>query len=339
MHIPLVSFRAHVWTGLVLGAVWALFGATYAQPRPDVTLWVEGDSVTSGEPFILNIEGSTPAHRGIAFPSAEADSVFGGVEVLKRSKVYTRRVGGGYAIDSVSYTMKTSARDSVRIPPVPIQVDVAVGTLTTHTEPYTVWVRDRKESPSGLFGVVAAHSSAATIGRWGLAIGMLLLLGGSAYLWVVRRDRRGHQLEEASTQAGGHETEDVTSYEIALQQLRELRSHDLGSPEAVEAFYVGLANAVRTYLAGRLDIATRERTTGELITLLDRRSDVPSDAVEQCRTVLEQADLVKFAAVRPDAETAEEAVATVRAGLDEIEAAVADSPDGARGTSATDAAA
>ena len=94
------------------------------------------------------IESSTPAYRGIAFPSAAADSVFGDLEVLDRSDVYTRPVGSGYAIDSVSYTVKTPARDSVRIPRVPIRVDAAAGTLTTFTVLRTVQVADRRDGAS-----------------------------------------------------------------------------------------------------------------------------------------------------------------------------------------------
>ena len=128
--------------------MWVLMGTTVAQPRPDVTLWIPGDSIPADDSFAAMIESSTPAHRGTAFPSAAADSVFGDLAVLDRSDVYTRPVGSGYAIYSVSYAVKTSARDSVRIPRVPIRVDAAAGTLTTFTVPRTVQVADRHDGAS-----------------------------------------------------------------------------------------------------------------------------------------------------------------------------------------------
>lgn len=304
----------------IVAVVWGRLGAASAQPRPDITLWVEGDSVTAGEPFILNIEGSTPAHRGIWFPSADADSVFGGLEILERSQMYTRRVGGGYAIDSVAYTMRTSARDSVRIPPVPIRVDVAVGTLTTHTDPYTVWVRrDRQAASSGLFGTVAADAPAATYGWWGLVVGMIGLLGGGAYLWITRRGGAPSQSPPAPPQEPVPVGESDAPYETTRQRLRDLQARDRASPDAIEAFYVDLADAVRAYLSRRLGLPTRQHTTRELMEALSRRADVPPGAVKQLRSVLEEADRVKFAALRPAPATAEEALAFARAGLDAIE--------------------
>ncbi len=301
----------------MLGVVWPLLGAACAQPRPDVALWVEGDSVTAGAPFVLNIESSTPAHRGIAFPAA-ADSVFGDVEVLDRSEVYTRGVGGGYAIDSVSYTMRTFARDSVRIPPVPVRVDVAVGTLTTHTEPYTVWVRSGRD---GTFFTSVLADRGTGVGQWGLRalIGIGGFCGG-AYLWGTFRNNTSSSQQDSERPATVSDP-----HEAAAQHVRALQSRDLSTPEAVETFYVDLSTVVCTYLSRRLSITTAERTTSELVTVLDRRADVPAEAVAALRAALEQSDLVKFAAARPDPDTAKDTAQSVQKGIDAIEDAVAES--------------
>lgn len=321
MRPPLVSVSPRILaSALVIAAVWGLLGAAWAQPRPDVTLWVPADSVTTGESFALTIESSTPAHRGIAFPPATADSVFGGLEVLTRSDVHTRRVGGGYAIDSVSYTVRTSARDSLLIPAVPIRVDAATGTLTTFTEPRALRIQARSGSvlPSSL------NTDTLTPIAWlVLALAGGGVLYGTVRLWSGLLNRKEPQSEEVSGQKqspAATETEATPSpYETAVQQLDDLSSQELTDPSTVEAVHVTLAHVLRTYLSRRLGLTTEERTTDDLLAALDRRSDAPPEAVAPLRTALVQADRVKFAAARPDPATTKAALRAARTALAHFE--------------------
>lgn len=304
--------------GIAVVVAWGLLGAAAAQPRPDVTLWIPTDSITEEESFALTIEGSTPAHRGIAFPPATADSAFGDLEVLDRSDVHTRRVGGGYAIDSVSYTVRTSARDSVRIPPVPIRVDAAVGTLTTFTEPRTVRVHAGRLSPA--LRPFRGESPNA-LGWFVLAVVVAGAFYGAARLWGGVRDEKASPEESSSESSPASSDADPSPYEDALQQLRALRSRDRTDPATVEAVHVALADAVRAYLSRRWDVAAEERTTAELLDVLARRPDVPPDVVQPLRTALEQSDRVKFAAARPDSAATDAALDNVKAALDRLEEA------------------
>jgi len=299
--------------------MWVLTGMTVAQPRPDVTLWIPGDSIPADDSFALMIESSTPAHRGIAFPSADADSVFGDLEVLDRSDVYTRPVGSGYAIDSVSYTVKTPARDSVRIPRVPIRVDAAAGTLTTFTVPRTVQVADRRDGSSP---DAQREKASGLPAWWWTLIGVVaVILGGGVYLWREAHADASSHAESAPVEASAAETASPSPHETATRRLDELQSSDLSTPDAVESFYVTLADILRTYLSRRWDLTTEKRTTRELMTLLDRQADVPPTAIEHLRHVLEQTDRVKFAGARPAPSAAADALETAQAALDDLETA------------------
>jgi hypothetical protein len=277
------------------------------------------DSIAAGEPFDLVIESSTPAHRGIAFPSATNDSAFGDLEVLSRTGVRTRRVGGGYAIDSVAYTVRSTARDSVYIPPVPIRVDVAVGTLTTFTEPRTVWVASARD---GAASPPLPTEPSGSPGRW-MLIGLLLAcIGGGVYLWG--RYRREHWGQETTPSQELPETDtESTAYKAAARRVQALQSSDLSTPEAIESFYVTLAGILHTYLSRRWEIETKGRTTQELVSALDQQVNAPPVAVERLRRVLKQADRVKFAGDRPGPSTAEETLQTAQSALDTLEAAAA----------------
>ena len=122
-------------------------------------------------------------------------------------------------------------------------------------------------------------------------------------------------------EASAAETASPSPHETATRRLDELQSSDLSTPDAVESFYVTLADILRTYLSRRWDLTTEKRTTRELMTLLDRQADVPPTAIEHLRHVLEQTDRVKFAGARPAPSAAADALETAQAALDDLETA------------------
>jgi hypothetical protein len=87
---------------------------------------------------------------------------------------------------------------------------------------------------------------------------------------------------------------------------------DLSDRSNVKPFYVHLSSGLRRYLADRLDFPAMERTTREVVNVLERRTDVPPVITSRVRSVLEQADLVKFSNARADADDGESALRDVR---------------------------
>lgn len=298
-------------------SLWGLVGTAGAQPRPDVTSWVTPDTVQRGEPFTLIVTANTPAHRAVGFPKVPADSsVFRPLTVLRQSPTSTRRVGGMYAIDSVAYTVTTTATDSVRIPPLPIRIDAGVGTLVTRTRPRTVQVAAAPPHP--LLSVFEGGPGTARTWAWAaLLVALAAGVGGGLYLRARRKENRD---TDAGDEAGDKPAGSTQAASSGLQpeterQLDELASVDLTDPEAVTELYVELAAVVRTALTREFDLSGQERTAADLRAMLDRRDDVPASVAGPLRDVLEEAELVKYAGRRPDAETAQEALRATRAGL------------------------
>jgi hypothetical protein len=290
-----------------------------AQPRPDVTSWLSVDTVRVGEPFEIIVTASTPEHRAVGFPPADAGSeVFGELEVLRRSRVHTRPVGVMYAIDSVAYTVQVAAPGSMRVPRLPVWVDAATDTVVTHTRPRTLWVR--AAAAPGL-----AQEGAASPGVvWGL-LGLLVaaVVSGGVYLWM---DRQAGAQGEASPDPSPPPSD---PYARAAERLEALAARSFSGPEEVEAGYEALSAVVCTYLARRLDVPAREQSTAELVATLRGREALPAAAVERLQGVLEEAELVKFAGRRPDPSAATGACREARAALEALEAAL---PDASAGT-------
>jgi len=315
------STAAHwtrVWVGGLVGlACWG-GGPAWGQPRPDVTSWVTPDTIRGGEPFTLNVTASTPAHREVWFPAADADSsVFGELTVLRRSKVHSRPVGVMYALDSVAYRVTTSALDSVRVPPIPVRVDAGVDTVETHTEPFAVPIAAGGEQ-AVLKGLNTGRAPGGIL-AWGL-LGVLVAVGlGGAYVW--RRIETKPAVDSESTVPSASESA-RSPHEAARQKLSHLRPRERAAGGEVESIYVTLTGIVRAYLSRRLDIPARESTTSELLACLRDHDGVPPTAADRLQAVLEEADLVKFAGRRPETAVAREHVLDAEAALDAIEEAV-----------------
>ena len=334
------------WSKALLSAaiavtIWVVCGNTVAQPRPDVALHSSPDSIAPNERFTLTVSASVPAHRAVEFPAADAGpSVFGDLTVLSRSPVRKQRVGAGYAIRSVTYEVTAAVPGSIRVPPLPVRVDAAVDTVVSSTLPRTIYVMSRTEASSARPHAGPAPPLPQLHFSWTwilLASITVALFGGGVYLW---RTARPTSSDTTSSGAPPPATDtDPTPHDVAMRELHRLQSRDLTDPDAVESFYVALSDTLRTYLSARLDLRARERTTHEVVAVLDRRAEVPPLAAEQIHAVLEQADLVKFADAQPDPSLTAEALQAAQTAITTVEDAASTEPPPKRtaGTSSSDA--
>jgi uncharacterized protein YjiS (DUF1127 family) len=74
----------------------------------------------------------------------------------------------------------------------------------------------------------------------------------------------------------------------------------------LNGFYAELTGVVRRYLERTLGIRALEQTTEESLRDLAARPSSPAEAVSRLQSLLESADLVKFAAFRPERNEVEE---------------------------------
>lgn len=282
-----------------------------------VSTYVSADSVRIGERFTVSFAVEHAEGAEIVFPDpADETDTFGDIEVVNRLERSRRPMGGGRRVDSVAYEVTTFALDSVRVPAIPISVVVGGDTSLARTPPRGAAVVSVIGPESrGIHSVGPLASFPYTWWPWVLA-GLLTtaLLGGLAYLWWRRQ-----QVEDPTSTVQPASEIDQTPYEAATAWIRQLDSYDLSDPAAVKPFYVELSSALRVYLAREWDVAALERTTREVIDALETRSDVPDEAIDRLQSVLEQADLVKFADVRPDADAHEAAIEDARDALDTLE--------------------
>ena len=84
-------------------------------------------------------------------------------------------------------------------------------------------------------------------------------------------------------------------YIVALRKLEAFRGDKYWAPEKQKAFYSGITDTLREYIAGTFDIDAREMTTAEIFDALKDESRLTGDLYGSTKELFELADFVKFA--------------------------------------------
>ncbi|MFB6230459.1 MAG: hypothetical protein ABEL04_04810, partial [Salinibacter sp.] len=278
---------------LLIGLLLVPTGGARAQSAPRIEAHVSADSVKIGERFTVTLVAEHAVGTTVVFPDSGSGSVlFGDLDVIRRGPVRGRPTAEGRQIDSVAYEVATFALDSARVPVLPVRAVDGQDTTVVGTAPRVVPVVSVVPPDAKSLRTPAALASfPRPIWVWiALGLGVAALLGGVAYGW-----RRWH--EDAVPAPPAEEEQDP--YEAASARLQRLERRNPNDRETCKAFYVDLTEGLRRYLTRRMGMRALECTTPEVVEALHRRPEVPETATRRLQTVLEQADLVKFADAQP----------------------------------------
>ncbi len=125
---------------------------------------------------------------------------------------------------------------------------------------------------------------------WAYLIG-LLLIGGAVAAYII--NRKGGFREALKAPA-----KPIPPYEKAMEQLAVLKQRQLCEKGQEKTYYTELTEILRQYLEGRFGINAMEMTTPQIKRAV--RATVPAEAAPGLMNeVLEMADYVKFAKMRP----------------------------------------
>ncbi len=102
------------------------------------------------------------------------------------------------------------------------------------------------------------------------------------------------------------------AHEVALEQLRRLRTAKLLEEGRQPEYYVRLSGIVRSYVEHRFGVRAPEMTTEEFLLVAQSSRDLPTEHRSQLSGFLGEADLVKFARHVPTVEQGERAFDAAR---------------------------
>ena len=281
--------------------------AVRAQNAPTVTARIEPDSIMIGDRFDLTVEVDKDLVQVVQFPEFE-NKEGSPLELVKAHPIDTLERDGRhlrlrtrytlaafeegkwnlgrpavlYADKNIVDTLYTS--DSLRLDEGTFQIATAKQTIYDLKPQRTLPLR-AEEITGYLFG------------------GLFLLLNLAALLFALRYhlSKRGKHLSDLFKPAPP-----APPHVEAIRALEGLHNQKLWQNNKHKAYYSGLPDILRRYLAGRYGIGALEMTSDEIIAAV-RPLDLPRKSAMELTALLREADLVKFAKATPEAACNEEA--------------------------------
>jgi len=259
----------------------------------DVSASIDSAQIKIGEQIIYSISVETDSTDLVVFPEG---NTFIPMEVVESLKTDTSRIQNRFKLlkqyaltqfDSGSYTIP---QQKILIDDTPFLTDsikVEVATVVVDTTKQKMYsIKPAMEVPSG-FEIPKWF--------WWLLSGLALI--GLGYYFFRRKKKK----QEAEKQ--------LAPYERALFELQQLDKSQLLENRQTKDYYSKLTEAVRRYLEDEINLRAMESTTSELINYLEIKMEsgklkLSRKTIDELKTILQRADLAKFANFNPDIITA-----------------------------------
>ena len=123
-----------------------------------------------------------------------------------------------------------------------------------------------------------------------LLVALIVIAAGIYAYWRWGRRKKGEETIDEKML--------VPPYDRAIQALHELKDSKLWQQGQEKAYYTTLTEILREYIDERFHINAMEMTSSQIIETLHRNEETKA-VNRQLRDILEMADFVKFAKMRP----------------------------------------
>ncbi len=244
-----------------------------------------------GAEFKLTLKTDVDTLSKVKFPAAKN---FGALEVIQSYKIDTVKNGARYElIKKYGLTQFDSGR--YVIPRIPVMINgKAIFSDNIKVEVNDVKVDTLKQKMYDIKDIAQAESP---LGTWWIYLLILLAIAIAGYfIYQFIKKRQSQPKVEAIVFK--------SPIEKATTLLQQLETKELWQKGEIKHYYSELTDIARNYIEEEINIPAMESTTSELIEGLRKASKqkklkLSNETVENLEKVLMQADLVKFAKVKP----------------------------------------
>ncbi len=287
-------------------------GTASAQTTPvELTLQVESEAITVGDPFTITLSVAHPPDYHIVFPRLESE--WGEFEVRNQISVPTADNGDGTLTSSIEIEAVLFETGDHPTPELSVAVrkpdgtiiyrparpiDVTVQTVRGRNDDDNNELKDIRPQvelpvPPDPMWVARDRNRLAILGA-ASGIGLAIL---AIYLW---RRRLVPTMPGPGSPA-----------EVALRELDRIAALGLESDSDFKERYTLVSECLRIYLHDQFGVPAMELTTRQIARTLDP-SDISESAARDLAGALDECDLVKFARFLPDAQDARDIISRSR---------------------------
>jgi len=294
---PDVADRKVVAAAVILLAGFFFFVAPSAGGRivKTITDIPAIDSVTVGERIRITHSFIYPESLSMRVPE-KIDP--GTCRIL--SFVWSENRTDGEIEKVADVSMITLDLEEARLPAIAVDFITPSGdTLVAFTDEVLIPVRQMTAGASGPRPLKEQWIAPVSYTKWLLA-GLLLLVVAALLLWWFRRRAR-RAIEEPPEPV-------LPADYVALTELSRVERLNMLERGEFKKYYTMVTDVIRRYLEARYGVDALDRTTSELLAELEDRRY----RVDKLDGLLNEADLVKFARLKPAESTGIAAMSTAR---------------------------
>ena len=256
-----------------------------------VTTSVDTTKNKIGAEFKLTIKTDVDTFSKVKFPEAKN---FGALEVIHSYKIDTVRNGARYElIKKYGLTQFDSGKYTIQRIPVLIN-GKAIFSDSIEVEVNNIQVDTLKQKMYDIKDIAQVESP---LGTWWIYILIFFAIGIAGYfIYQFIKKRQNQPKAEVIVFK--------SPIEKATTLLQQLENKELWQKGEIKDYYSELTDIARNYIEEEINIPAMESTTSELIDGLrkaakQKKLKLSNETVENLEKVLKQADLVKFAKVKP----------------------------------------
>ena len=254
---------------------------------------IDREKVAIGDVIELTVEVTYPEEAVVRMPGAEVD--LGPFELRTHKVLPPLKTPDGLLVAKAIYSLSVFQTGELEIPSIQVSyyLPETKAEGRTQTEPVEVFVETLLTDQESDIRDIKPPQEISE--RW-IPLILAGLFGGlvaaaALYLWLRRKPKETLQQREDTAPRRPPD-------ELALEQLKQLRTSDLLNRGEIKRYHVEVSEIIRRYLEGWFLIDALEMTSGEIVESLSQRN-LEKKQIQVCESFLTRCDLVKFAKLQP----------------------------------------
>ena len=291
-----VASTLAIWLAL---SAYAILPVAAQSSLVELNMKVEPETIYVGDPFTITLSATYPSDHFVIFP--QVPSEWGEFEVRSQTSAPTIENDDGALTSSIQIEAVLFSTGDIPTPELSVAIRKPDGEIINRpASPIDVRVESVSGNDDQLRDIkpqaelpIPFNPLSIVEGREGLvtltaasALGLAIL---AIYLW---RRRQAYVQPDPGTPA-----------EIALRELDRIASLPLESDSDFKERYTLVSDCLRIYLWSQFGVPAPELTTHQTLRSLESVEIKASDTADLAQ-ILDECDLVKFARLLPDADSA-----------------------------------
>ncbi|NTW49678.1 MAG: hypothetical protein HGB19_08140 [Chlorobiales bacterium] len=270
---------------------------------PSATAQISPDTCTVGDDIRYRLIVSGSPSVSVSLPVA-GDSAFAPFEIRGVRQV-SKEEKSGQVVTEMEYTLTVFETGSQALPTLRLSYIEDKATAQTNeikVPGKTIFVKSLLDTTrKDIEDIKPVQSLPFPVWIYFAVAGAVVALGLLGYFIYKKLKEKKEKAPETAP------AEERSPYEIAREKLMALERHPLEDMENCKQYYIKLSDTLREFLEAHYKFPALEQLTSEIYSSLEKLAG--HGKAEQVHTILEKADLVKFAKFFPDKSEAKESLA------------------------------